>query len=179
MSSSTSSQPLPSSFEAEHVHVVYDHIAKDFSRTRHTRWPFVSHFLESLPAVSSVSFETRFPLLAHLDQTRSRARSYLTLVAATANISAVAQSCPASSQVEREELGPKLLPPLLPPPQRRPRARAKSHRLLHLLQLLRLWTPTLSYQRRESSPSASTCRSACWGLRQAKATRPFEATAST
>lgn len=51
------SQPPPSlaaassSFEAEHVHVVYDQIALDFSRTRHTRWPFVSHFLASLPAV--------------------------------------------------------------------------------------------------------------------------------
>ncbi|ORY69406.1 hypothetical protein BCR35DRAFT_294516 [Leucosporidium creatinivorum] len=59
MSSSTS-QPPPSlaaassSFEAEHVHVVYDQIALDFSRTRHTRWPFVSQFLASLPAGSVV-----------------------------------------------------------------------------------------------------------------------------
>lgn len=45
-----------STFEAEHVHVVYDQIALDFSRTRHTRWPFVSHFLASLPAVRSLLY---------------------------------------------------------------------------------------------------------------------------
>lgn len=39
------------SFESEHVHVVYDQIALDFSRTRHTRWPFCQRFLEALPAV--------------------------------------------------------------------------------------------------------------------------------
>ncbi|GAA6054721.1 hypothetical protein JCM3770_000048 [Rhodotorula araucariae] len=36
------------SFEAEHVHQVYDEIAHDFSRTRHARWPFVERFLHAL-----------------------------------------------------------------------------------------------------------------------------------
>lgn len=35
-------------FEAEHVHAVYDEIAADFSRTRHSRWPFVQRFLDAL-----------------------------------------------------------------------------------------------------------------------------------
>ncbi|GAA5879249.1 hypothetical protein JCM3774_003534 [Rhodotorula dairenensis] len=35
-------------FESEHVHAVYDHIAHDFSRTRHSPWPFVQHFLDRL-----------------------------------------------------------------------------------------------------------------------------------
>lgn len=41
-------------FEAEHVHAVYDEIAADFSRTRHSPWPFVRHFLDSLPPASLV-----------------------------------------------------------------------------------------------------------------------------
>ncbi|KAM0786276.1 hypothetical protein ACM66B_001756 [Microbotryomycetes sp. NB124-2] len=41
-------------FEARHVHVVYDHIAQDFSRTRHTRWPFVERFIDSLEPGSIV-----------------------------------------------------------------------------------------------------------------------------
>ncbi|KAK4050224.1 tRNA methyltransferase, has a role in tRNA modification [Microbotryomycetes sp. JL201] len=41
-------------FEAEHVHVVYDHIAQDFSRTRHTRWPFVERFIHGLQPGSIV-----------------------------------------------------------------------------------------------------------------------------
>lgn len=41
-------------FEAEHVHAVYDEIAADFSRTRHSPWPFVRHFLDSLPPAALV-----------------------------------------------------------------------------------------------------------------------------
>ncbi|BGP49772.1 tRNA methyltransferase, has a role in tRNA modification [Rhodotorula kratochvilovae] len=41
--------PQAASFESEHVHAVYDEIASDFSRTRHSRWPFVERFLHSLP----------------------------------------------------------------------------------------------------------------------------------
>lgn len=41
-------------FEAEHVHAVYDGIAADFSRTRHSPWPFVRHFLDALPSASLV-----------------------------------------------------------------------------------------------------------------------------
>ncbi|GAA5852143.1 hypothetical protein JCM8547_006681 [Rhodosporidiobolus lusitaniae] len=41
-------------FEAEHVHTVYNEIAQDFSRTRHSRWPFVERFLAGLPAGSLV-----------------------------------------------------------------------------------------------------------------------------
>ncbi|GAA5933712.1 tRNA (carboxymethyluridine(34)-5-O)-methyltransferase [Sporobolomyces koalae] len=44
----------PSAFESSHVHSVYNAIASDFSRTRHSRWPFVQHFLESLPPASLV-----------------------------------------------------------------------------------------------------------------------------
>ncbi|GAA6023924.1 hypothetical protein JCM10207_009277 [Rhodosporidiobolus poonsookiae] len=36
------------SFEAKHVHQVYDEIALDFSRTRHSRWPFVERFFAQL-----------------------------------------------------------------------------------------------------------------------------------
>lgn len=43
-----------STFESSHVHTVYDAIASDFSRTRHSRWPFVEHFLESLSPSSLV-----------------------------------------------------------------------------------------------------------------------------
>lgn len=39
------------SFEQDHVHAVYESIAKDFSRTRHTCWPFVQTFLDQLPVV--------------------------------------------------------------------------------------------------------------------------------
>ncbi|BGP17882.1 hypothetical protein JCM10213_000960 [Rhodosporidiobolus nylandii] len=46
--------PSTSSFEAEHVHAVYNEIAADFSRTRHSRWPFVERFLAGLPAGSLV-----------------------------------------------------------------------------------------------------------------------------
>lgn len=38
-------------FESAHVHAVYDQIALDFSRTRHTRWPFCQRWLEALPKV--------------------------------------------------------------------------------------------------------------------------------
>ncbi|KAK4049912.1 tRNA methyltransferase, has a role in tRNA modification [Microbotryomycetes sp. JL221] len=41
-------------FEQTHVHVVYDLIAQDFSRTRHSRWPFVERFLDSLEPGSIV-----------------------------------------------------------------------------------------------------------------------------
>ncbi|GAA5990254.1 hypothetical protein JCM10908_005895 [Rhodotorula pacifica] len=41
-------------FESVHVHAVYNEIASDFSRTRHSRWPFVQHFLDALPAGSLV-----------------------------------------------------------------------------------------------------------------------------
>ncbi|KAG0656219.1 Alkylated DNA repair protein alkB 8 [Rhodotorula mucilaginosa] len=41
-------------FEAEHVHAVYDEIAADFSRTRHSPWPFVRHFLDALPPAALV-----------------------------------------------------------------------------------------------------------------------------
>lgn len=41
-------------FEQSHVHQVYDVIASDFSRTRHTRWPFVERFVEQLPSSSVV-----------------------------------------------------------------------------------------------------------------------------
>ncbi|GAA6017274.1 hypothetical protein JCM11491_000614 [Sporobolomyces phaffii] len=44
----------PSTFESSHVHTVYNAIASDFSRTRHSRWPFVQSFLESLPPGSLV-----------------------------------------------------------------------------------------------------------------------------
>lgn len=44
---------MDSSFEAAHVHTVYNEIALDFSRTRHSRWPFVQRFLDQLPAVRS------------------------------------------------------------------------------------------------------------------------------
>ncbi|GAA6007142.1 uncharacterized protein JCM10292_004133 [Rhodotorula paludigena] len=40
---------MAASFESAHVHAVYDEIASDFSRTRHSRWPFVERFLDSLP----------------------------------------------------------------------------------------------------------------------------------
>ncbi|GAA5941565.1 hypothetical protein JCM3775_005112 [Rhodotorula graminis] len=40
---------LAASFESLHVHAVYDQIAADFSRTRHSRWPFVERFFERLP----------------------------------------------------------------------------------------------------------------------------------
>jgi hypothetical protein len=39
------------SFESAHVHAVYNEIALDFSRTRHSRWPFLEKFLNQLPAV--------------------------------------------------------------------------------------------------------------------------------
>ncbi len=39
-------------FESAHVHAVYDQIALDFSRTRHTRWPFCQRWLEALPTVA-------------------------------------------------------------------------------------------------------------------------------
>jgi len=42
----------PTLFESSHVHSVYNAIASDFSRTRHSRWPFVEQFLESLPSGS-------------------------------------------------------------------------------------------------------------------------------
>lgn len=82
-------------FEAQHVHQVYDHIAKDFSRTRHTRWPFVQHFMDKL---ESVSFDDlRLPLeRRHLTECASvpllvnRARSYSMLGAATGNTSVAA-----------------------------------------------------------------------------------------
>lgn len=53
----SSSPPLQaparmSSFESAHVHSIYDSIASDFSRTRHTQWPFVHSFLSGLPVVS-------------------------------------------------------------------------------------------------------------------------------
>ncbi|KDE02144.1 hypothetical protein MVLG_07283, partial [Microbotryum lychnidis-dioicae p1A1 Lamole] len=35
-------------FEAQHVHLVYEHIASDFSRTRHSTWPFVQQWLQRL-----------------------------------------------------------------------------------------------------------------------------------
>ncbi|GAA5905903.1 tRNA (carboxymethyluridine(34)-5-O)-methyltransferase [Sporobolomyces salmoneus] len=44
----------PSTFESSHVHTVYNAIASDFSRTRHSRWPFVESFLSSLPPSSLV-----------------------------------------------------------------------------------------------------------------------------
>jgi tRNA (uracil-5-)-methyltransferase TRM9 len=44
----------PSSFETSHVHSIYNEIASDFSRTRHSRWPFVEAFLKSLPTGSLV-----------------------------------------------------------------------------------------------------------------------------
>lgn len=50
----TTVQPSALNFEQSHVHQVYDLIAQDFSRTRHTRWPFVETFLESLPPCSVV-----------------------------------------------------------------------------------------------------------------------------
>lgn len=53
MQSSSTAPLAEAEFEAQHVHVVYDQIATDFSRTRHTRWPFVSTFMSQLPAVSS------------------------------------------------------------------------------------------------------------------------------
>ncbi|GAA5912430.1 hypothetical protein JCM8208_005168 [Rhodotorula glutinis] len=40
---------LAASFESLHVHAVYDQIAADFSRTRHSRWPFVERFFDRLP----------------------------------------------------------------------------------------------------------------------------------
>ncbi|GAA5877498.1 hypothetical protein JCM1840_003873 [Sporobolomyces johnsonii] len=43
-----SSFAAPASFESTHVHAVYDEIASDFSRTRHSRWPFVERFLDQL-----------------------------------------------------------------------------------------------------------------------------------
>ncbi|GAA5894346.1 hypothetical protein JCM6882_007637 [Rhodosporidiobolus microsporus] len=46
--------PSSASFEAEHVHAVYNEIAHDFSRTRHSRWPFVERFLDRLPPGSLV-----------------------------------------------------------------------------------------------------------------------------
>ncbi|GAA5894383.1 hypothetical protein JCM6882_007644 [Rhodosporidiobolus microsporus] len=46
--------PSFASFEAEHVHAVYNEIAHDFSRTRHSRWPFVERFLDRLPPGSLV-----------------------------------------------------------------------------------------------------------------------------
>ncbi|KAI5474419.1 alkylated DNA repair protein alkB-like protein [Pseudohyphozyma bogoriensis] len=51
---STEVDASPASFEASYVHTVYSHIASDFSRTRHTRWPFVQDFLSALPAGSVV-----------------------------------------------------------------------------------------------------------------------------
>ncbi|GAA6060657.1 hypothetical protein JCM10212_001213 [Sporobolomyces blumeae] len=44
----------PAEFEASHVHTVYNEIASDFSRTRHSRWPFVEAFLTKLPTASLV-----------------------------------------------------------------------------------------------------------------------------
>ncbi|GAA5954682.1 hypothetical protein JCM3765_003855 [Sporobolomyces pararoseus] len=44
----------PSTFESSHVHKVYNEIANDFSRTRHSRWPFVENFLNNLPSGSLV-----------------------------------------------------------------------------------------------------------------------------
>jgi len=44
----------PSSFESSHVHSVYNAIASDFSRTRHSRWPFVEQFIQSLPPGSLI-----------------------------------------------------------------------------------------------------------------------------
>lgn len=44
----------PTLFESSHVHSVYNAIASDFSRTRHSRWPFVEQFLESLPSGSLI-----------------------------------------------------------------------------------------------------------------------------
>ncbi|BGP33578.1 tRNA methyltransferase, has a role in tRNA modification [Rhodotorula toruloides] len=49
-----STAPSALSFESEHVHAVYEEIAADFSRTRHTRWPFVERFLDSLEPGSLV-----------------------------------------------------------------------------------------------------------------------------
>ncbi|BGP01567.1 tRNA (carboxymethyluridine(34)-5-O)-methyltransferase [Rhodotorula toruloides] len=49
-----STTPSALSFESEHVHAVYEEIAADFSRTRHTRWPFVERFLDSLEPGSLV-----------------------------------------------------------------------------------------------------------------------------
>ncbi|CEQ41508.1 SPOSA6832_03248, partial [Sporobolomyces salmonicolor] len=49
-----SSLATPASFESAHVHAVYDEIASDFSRTRHSRWPFVEHFLDQLDPGSIV-----------------------------------------------------------------------------------------------------------------------------
>ncbi|BGP09597.1 tRNA methyltransferase, has a role in tRNA modification [Rhodotorula toruloides] len=46
--------PSALSFESAHVHAVYEEIAADFSRTRHTRWPFVERFLDSLEPGSLV-----------------------------------------------------------------------------------------------------------------------------
>lgn len=41
-------------FEQDHVHEVYNSIALDFSRTRHTCWPFIESFLNNLPFGSLV-----------------------------------------------------------------------------------------------------------------------------
>ncbi|GEM08574.1 alkylated DNA repair protein alkB-like protein [Rhodotorula toruloides] len=49
-----STAPSALSFESEHVHAVYEEIAADFSRTRHTRWSFVERFLDSLEPGSLV-----------------------------------------------------------------------------------------------------------------------------
>ncbi|KAM0753406.1 hypothetical protein T439DRAFT_324047 [Meredithblackwellia eburnea MCA 4105] len=45
---------MDTSFESSHVHSVYDAVAKDFSRTRHKKWPFVHNFISSLPDGSLV-----------------------------------------------------------------------------------------------------------------------------
>lgn len=49
------------------MHQVYDQIAHDFSRTRHSGWKFIEHFLEQLPAVrihAPPSFSSSCPELA-------------------------------------------------------------------------------------------------------------------
>lgn len=46
---------VDTAFESEFVHQVYDQIAQDFSRTRHSGWKFIEHFLEQLPAVRFTS----------------------------------------------------------------------------------------------------------------------------
>lgn len=40
---------MPSQYEFENVHKVYDEIAGHFSETRHSPWPQVTDFIETFP----------------------------------------------------------------------------------------------------------------------------------
>lgn len=152
--------PSALSFESEHVHAVYEEIAADFSRTRHSRWPFVERFLDSLAPVCCSSRVQSF--LSHADRARKSCRevSYWMRARGTGNTSAVEACCGGRARTRKA---------------RRGRARARAGALM----AIRAGRRRSARLRETCCPSASTCRAACSTLQGERATRLSGATAST